>query len=720
MRHKPSPAVATHCNHPAHATLTLPPLAALAAALALAGCLGGGGGSAALPSEPATVSGVLLDSAIEGAAYTASPSGKTGTTSASGAFNCVAGDSVTFKIGGIDLGKANCTSTVTPLDLSGVSTWTGSDDKVNNRLLFVQSLDEDDDPSNGIRIASAVSSALAGKTLDFTKSASDFNTALAAVLPSVNDKFGKPYSARTPSDERRQLAKEHFEGTLATMLGQSNTSKSNQVTAGGEVGISKYQLSVDASLAIPYEGSNPAAKADFPNGFVPAFGSGLAFKGVAADGSLEFYGITDRGPNGDSPNAPIPSDPAKNSASKMFPAPSFTPSIGLISLGKSGALVKSAIPLKTDATTKISGRPLPAGATGNSGEVPLNDLMKYDAATVAFDTKGLDPESLIYDAAKKVFWTSDEYGPFIAKINAETGVILKKYQPGTGPADLPDVLRHRRANRGMEGLTLASDGKLHGFLQSPIDPLANGSSVETTDAADLDQDGKKTDKVKVRDFAQFARWLEFNPVTETSRIFAYPLTYALAASGGKWDRNRTGSAKLGDVVALSNGKFLVIEQGADSTGAVRNFLMLVEIPAQATDIRNDGYELEMNSIDGTSTTPHPWASVIPMKKTVLLDLNAAGWVAEKAEGLALVDNQTVALINDNDFGLRTVLTDASGNFIDGDITACTVDAQGAIINDGKCTSGATSGRVTRGVDRERATRLWLFKFPKALTSYTMP
>jgi hypothetical protein len=32
----------------------------------------------------------------------------------------------------------------------------------------------------------------------------------------------------------------------------------------------------------------------FPKGFLPAYGSGLAFKGKTADGNLEFFAITDR------------------------------------------------------------------------------------------------------------------------------------------------------------------------------------------------------------------------------------------------------------------------------------------------------------------------------------------------------------------------------------------------------------------------------------------
>lgn len=670
--------------------------------------------------ETPVVSGRLLDAAVEGVHYSASPSGLSGRTSASGGFTCKHGGKLAFSIGGLQLGSADCLATLTVAELAGTTAL--SEPRLQNRLLLLQALDEDDEPGNGIRIPSAVADAMAGKTLDFGAAAEAFDSALKALLPAgVMDSYGQPYAARSLGSQRRQAALDHFESTLAGELGRGATSKSTQATAGGEVQITKYEVRAEASQYVPYEGGNAAAKKDFPLGFYPAVGSGLAFKGKAADGSLEFWGITDRGPNGDSPNAPRPDAPGTPSITKMFPAPGFTPSIGVISVGNGGARITSLMPLKSDAATRISGRPLPFGAVGSSAEIPLNDQLRYDGAKSGFDAKGLDSESLVYDATAKAFWTSDEYGPFIVKIDAASGVILKRYEPGSGAGKLPAVLALRRANRGMEGLAMDSaSGRLHGFLQSPIDPLdAAGKSVEVVDSSDMDQDGKNNDKVKVRDFAQFARWIEFDPSTETSKLYAYPLTYAQAAKGEKWDRNRTGSAKLGDLVALGNGRFIVIEQGADSTGTVRNFLMLVELPANATDIAAIGQELERNSIDGTTVAAVSWANVVKLKKTVLLDLNAAGWMAEKAEGLTVVDAQTLALINDNDFGVKTTLVDASGKAIDGDPTACTVDVNGVLAASG-CTAGASGVRVVRGNEIDRRTRLWLLKFPKALNSYTLP
>ncbi|MDH0863134.1 esterase-like activity of phytase family protein [Mitsuaria sp. GD03876] len=668
------------------------------------------------PAAP-TIQSRLVDAPVEGVSYALAPSGQSGKTGANGAFPCVTGDTVTFTVGGVTVGAAKCGETISVGDLAGTATLT--DDKLQNRLVFLQALDEDDDPTNGIKIAAGVHDAFAGKTLDFAAVAAEFDKAFAALLPAgQTDVYGQPYAGRAMSAGRRHAAVDHYESTLSTLLGKSETSSSTQATAGGAVAITKFQVKAADNQFVPYEGSNADAKKDFPKGFYPAVGSGLAYKGKNAAGALEFWGITDRGPNGDSPNAPRP-DNGAIVTTKMFPAPSFSPSIGVITLGKDGAVISALNPLKNADGSAVTGRPLPFGAVGNSAEVPLSDTLKYDAAKGAFDANGLDSETLIYDEANKAFWTSDEYGPFIVKIDAATFKVIKRYAPGTAAGSLPDVLKNRRPNRGMEGLALdTAAGKLHGFLQSPIDPVDGaGKSVEVVDTSDLDQDGKTNDKVKVRDFAQFARWIEFDPKTETSKLYAYPLSYPLAAKNEKWDRNRTGSAKLGDLVALGNGKFIVIEQGADGAGVVRNFLMLVELPAGATDIAGIGIELEKNSIDGVTASSVSWANVVKLKKTVLLDLNAAGWKAEKAEGLAIVDGNTLALINDNDFGLKTILVDAKGKAVAGDPTECTVDANGVIVQDGTCAAGAVTSRVTRGNEVDRLTHLWLFKFPKALNTY---
>ncbi|CAN7499359.1 esterase-like activity of phytase family protein [Variovorax sp. LjRoot130] len=577
-------------------------------------------------------------------------------------------------------------------------------DKVVNRLFALQSFDEDGDPSNGIKITDALKAALTAGLLDFDAEASAFDAKLGTLLAALPS----PYSTRVIDAGRRLLAREHFENTLAANLGTPVTEASTQTNALGSiaVNVTRHQLQADKKFYVPYEGSNEKTRAEFADGFLPAYGSGLAFKGTAADGALEFYAITDRGPNGDGPTAPVPGGGGATNISKVFPAPSFAPSFGVVTVGKNGAVLQSSTPLRLDAARKLTGLP-PQSGVGSTGETPLTENYVFDAAKAGFDANGLDPETMVLDKARNVLWTSDEYGPFIARINIASGVVEKKYGPGAGAADLPAVLSQRRPNRGMEGLALeAAGGKLHGFLQSPIDPKDGaGKSIKAKPPG-----GTNTD---VRHIAKFARRLEFDPATETSKMYAYPI------DGSQYDKDRTGNAKLGDMVSLGGGRFVVIEQGARKSDAkVFNKLMLVEIPANATDIAALDHNLEISSITQAVSGAADWSTVVPMKKTELLDLNALGWLAEKAEGLTLVDENTLALVNDNDFGLGTMLLDASGQRVAGSMEDCTVDAAGAIVSG--CPAGAVGARIMRGSELERPTRIWLLRFERKLGELRPP
>ncbi|MBI1773189.1 MAG: esterase-like activity of phytase family protein, partial [Burkholderiales bacterium] len=541
--------------------------------------------------------------------------------------------------------------------------------------------------------------------------AANFNTALTATLA----KLPANYQKLTVDADRRTLVREHFEDTMASKLGTPVVDTVTQTNALGAVSasVTRYQVQAADNFFVPYEGTNAAVKADFPKGFLPSYGSGLTFKGKAADGSLEFYGITDRGPNGDGPKVPnsvVTTSATGTSDAKFFPSPSFTPSFGLISIGKDGAILKSSTPIKFSSSINASGLSIAAGKVGSSAEVPLNDAAKFDASSkTSFSDYGLDTESIVYDAARGVVWVSDEYGPFILKIDVATGIILKKYQPGTGAGDLPAVLLKRRANRGMEGLSLeVATGKLNGFVQSPLDDgkanyILPGATAATSES--------------IKDYARFNRWVEFDPTTEKTKLYAYPIDSTQYSAG------KTGNAKLGDMVSLGNGKFIVIEQGTGPDGKAFNKLMLVQVPSNATDIASMGTDLEKSSMTGAAVNGVNYADVVLLKKTQLFDLNSAGWLAEKAEGLALVDENTLALTNDDDFGMKTVILDPSGAVVVGaDVTKCTVDANGAMTTTAGalgCTAGNTM-RVARGADTERPNRIWLFKFSKKLADFNIP
>jgi hypothetical protein len=144
--------------------------------LALNGCNNGGSSSSGndnpnTDSEPETAQGVFLDSAVEGLDYT---SGSTsGTTNATGQFTYEVGNPVTFSIGGIVIGTVSGKDTITPVDLVEGAT-DETTPAVTNIARFLQTLDDDGDPDNGILITDDVIALASDLEVDFDQSITDF------------------------------------------------------------------------------------------------------------------------------------------------------------------------------------------------------------------------------------------------------------------------------------------------------------------------------------------------------------------------------------------------------------------------------------------------------------------------------------------------------------------------------------------------------------------
>lgn len=102
---------------------------------------------------PAT--GVLSDgNPISGVAYSTA-SGSSGITDAQGVFHYQHGDNIRFKIGELVIADIPGLAIVSPIDLAA-----GNGNKLKNLLVLLQSLDSDDDATNGISISSKVANAI--------------------------------------------------------------------------------------------------------------------------------------------------------------------------------------------------------------------------------------------------------------------------------------------------------------------------------------------------------------------------------------------------------------------------------------------------------------------------------------------------------------------------------------------------------------------------------
>ncbi|HEX5056676.1 MAG TPA: hypothetical protein VFX02_09280 [Gammaproteobacteria bacterium] len=148
-------------------------------------CGGGGGGSNGGNEDNTVRTGVFIDGPVQGLSYE-TPT-QSGVTNADGEFEYINGETVTFSIGGIELGSAEGAAEINPFDLFGMTPpttelalrlqlntrndVTGFDRAANVAFLLV-SLDNDNDPDNGID--------LTGWDVDLASAELDFNVNMYA------------------------------------------------------------------------------------------------------------------------------------------------------------------------------------------------------------------------------------------------------------------------------------------------------------------------------------------------------------------------------------------------------------------------------------------------------------------------------------------------------------------------------------------------------------
>ena len=117
----------------------------LIALLGFNGC-GGGGSSSTSPSTSSGVqTGVFLDTVVEGLSYTCMDSKLSGKTNSKGEFSYKEGDTCSFSYGDVILGSAKAKRIMTPYDIADANS-------LSNMLSFLQTLDQDENLSNGIAL----------------------------------------------------------------------------------------------------------------------------------------------------------------------------------------------------------------------------------------------------------------------------------------------------------------------------------------------------------------------------------------------------------------------------------------------------------------------------------------------------------------------------------------------------------------------------------------
>ncbi|TCO44069.1 phytase-like protein with esterase activity [Kribbella antiqua] len=372
----------------------------------------------------------------------------------------------------------------------------------------------------------------------------------------------------------------------------------------------------------------------FSNALLPgtvANDRGIKLGGVGSDlfpaeRPGEFWTVTDRGPNGQ-----IKVDGVSR---RTFPVPGFDPAILKVKVVGEQLKVLQAIPITTR-----SGAPV----TGLSNQASRDELpYTYDASTrLELNPNGLDTEGIVR-AHDGSFWLVDEYSPSLVHVSAR-GRVLARYVPHglslTG-ADypvieaLPSIFLTRKMNRGFEGLAQLPGGDLVLALQSP---LSNPTKA-------------------VGDKSLTTRLLRFSPYQgNVTAEYAYRFDPVGVVDPGEDD---TSELKISALVA-AGPETLLVEERTDNAARLQRVVL------------KPGYNILGSAWDSAATTPSlEAATVVPaLPKKLFLDLNTISGLPNKIEGVALVNPWTLAVINDNDFGMTDGpgAFDASGNLNDSGI-----------------------------------------------------
>ncbi|HKI80744.1 MAG TPA: esterase-like activity of phytase family protein, partial [Pseudodesulfovibrio sp.] len=201
--------------------------------------------------------------------------------------------------------------------------------------------------------------------------------------------------------------------------------------------------------------------------------------------------------------------------------------------------------------------------------------------------------------------------------------------------------------------------------------------------------------------------LFLDPATGKVQQFAYP--------HDRDNYKKSADAKIGDLHAVSETKFLLIERGKNADGKTRIPVYLIDISG-ASDISGvktkEGKELETL----TDRAGVEARGVKYVTKTKVLDLKDYGWKPGKAEGVALLpDMRTIAVTSDNDFGFTFKVVAPVNDADDKPVTkaaAYTVDASGQVKYKGKPVN--THIELANTGSRPK---LWFFTLPKRVSEY---
>ena len=344
----------------------------------------------------------------------------------------------------------------------------------------------------------------------------------------------------------------------------------------------------------------------------------------ATDPRDEFWMLTDRGPNGQVV--------VEGKNRRTFWVPEFNPAILKVKAAGDTIRILEVVPIVGRSGKPVTGLP----NLKDLDETPYNHSAKD---ILPYNPSGLDTEGLVRTTGGD-FWIGEEYSPSLVHVD-RTGKVVKRYIPAglklegadyPIAAVLPAIYGKRKINRGFEGLALSADQKtLYAVLQSPLlnPDKKSGDISRNTRVLIFDIAGEK---VTAEYVYRFDASKEFDP-----------------------GHNAPDDMKLSGVIALSPTTLLVLER----TDWVAK-LYAVDM-SRATNILESKWN-DAKTAPALETLADPAnAQINVLPKSLVVDLRSIDGVPEKIEGVAVLDQTTIAISNDNDFDSEEGLYDDAGN-----------------------------------------------------------
>lgn len=311
---------------------------------------------------------------------------------------------------------------------------------------------------------------------------------------------------------------------------------------------------------------------------------------------------------------------------RVYLTPSYAPSIYRLILTDTGAFrITDVVTLKDRDGNPLSGLPNPLRSAIT--ETPLDGRGK----PLDRDIHGIDAEAIVR-LTDGTFWIADENAPSIVHVGADGRIVTRHVPQGTEAdyadarynvvGSLPAILTKRQINRGIEALAVSYDERhLFFMLQSP---LAN------PDAGILGA----------------SRNVRLFKIERTSMQVVGEHVYRLdeAKTPRRGSSNNQVDPGVNGMVAVGPDRLIVLERTETMT-------RLYEIDlAGATDIHGTPWD-DARTAPSLEQIELPEAMIEPAKKTLRFDTVDFPTITGKIEGVARLADDTLVLVNDNDFGI---------------------------------------------------------------------